>query len=99
MMPFEWTQVLFGVIVGIGMSTVYFVGLAYSVRIALRSGRSMLILTISATLRIAMLLGIGWLVTSYLGPWAIYGYGGSFFIARFVATAVANTGARVRPSS
>lgn len=92
MMPFDWTQILIGLIVGAGVSALYFAGLAYGMRIALRRESPILILSISAAVRMAMLLGAGWLVTSQGGTCAFAGYAAAFFIVRFIATTVARSG-------
>lgn len=93
MIPFDWTHLLIGSAVGAGISALYFAGLAYGMRIALRTMNPVRILSVSAAIRMVMLLGAGWLVTSLGGPWAFIGYGGAFFAARFIATTFARTGA------
>lgn len=93
MIPFEWSQILIGMGVGAAASALYFAGLAYGLRIALRTASPIRILSISATLRMAMLLCAGWIVTTQCGPWAFVGYGAAFFVVRFIATTVARIGA------
>lgn len=99
MIPFEWSQILIGMGVGAAISTLYFAGLAYGMRTALRTLSPIRILSMSAALRMAMLLGAGWIVTSQSGPWAFVGYGAAFFILRFVATTWARIGAKTEGSS
>ena len=94
MIPFEWTQILIGLSVGTTISALYFAGLAYAMQIALRTKSPIRILSISATLRMAMLLGAGWIVTQQSGPWAFVGYAVAFFVVRFIATTVARVGAQ-----
>ena len=93
MIPFEWTQIMIGICAGTAISALYFAGLAYGMRIALRTTSPIRILSISATLRMVMLLGAGWVVTTQSGPWAFVGYGAAFFVVRFIATTVARIGA------
>lgn len=94
MILFELAPVISGLALGAAISALYFAGLAYGMRIALRSGSPIRILSISAALRILMLLGAGWFVTTQYGPWAFVGYGSAFFIARFAATTMARIGAQ-----
>lgn len=92
MIPFDWAQVIIGLCVGVVISTLYFAGLAYGMRIALRSGSPIHILSFSASLRIVILLSAGWFVTLQSGPWAFVGYGVAFFVVRFIATTVVRAG-------
>lgn len=85
----EWTTFGLGIGVGTVMSAAFFAGLAFGMRRALRGGFAIKTLALSAALRIAMLLGVGWLVLVNAGPWAFAGYGLAFFVCRSIAVAIA----------
>ena len=93
MIVVDWTAAMLGVGAGTVMGIVFFVGLAIGIRRALRTKAPIGILTLSAALRLAAFLGIGWVVVSQGGPWAGLGYGIAFLIVRFVATTLARTDA------
>ena len=99
MIAFDWTHSVIGLAVGTGIATLYFAGLAYGMRLALRTGAPLRVLSISAAARMAILLGMGWVVTLQYGPWAFVGYGAAFFVVRFIATTVARVGAPSKPAS
>ena len=99
MIAFDWTHLVIGLAVGAGISALYFAGLAYGMRFALRTGAPQRVLFISAAARMAILLGMGWVVTLQYGPWAFVGYGAAFFVVRFIATTVARVGAPSKPAS
>jgi hypothetical protein len=92
MINVDWTAGILGLAVGTAMGAVFFMGLAFGMRLALRTQNPIGILTFSAALRIAALLGIGWIVMEQGGPWAALGYGIAFFGARFIATTFARVG-------
>lgn len=89
-MMIDWHAVIIGFGTGVTVSILYFLGLALSVRLALRLTRPLSLLLPSAALRIGLLLLAGWLVTDggTLG-WAFAGYVLAFFIVRFSATLMA----------
>jgi hypothetical protein len=93
MINVDWTAVMLGLAVGTVIGAVFFTGLAFGMRLALRTQNPIGVLTFSAVLRIAALLGIGWIVVAQGGPWAAIGYGIAFFVVRFIATAFARIGA------
>lgn len=95
MMPFDWSDLLLGLVIGAGMSAIFFAGLGLGMRWALRSAKPVSVLFLSAALRMSALLGVGWLVVEQGGPWSLLGYAGAFLIVRFVATTVA----RVAPAA
>ena len=95
MIPIDSTGFMLGFGAGAGISALYFAGLAYGMRIALRSASPVRLLSLSAALRIAGLLAVGWGVVTLAGPWAFAGYGAAFFALRFVVT----TAARLKSSS
>ncbi|MEH6562657.1 MAG: ATP synthase subunit I [Marinobacter sp.] len=86
MITVDWPAVLLGFSLGLPVSALFFAGLAWGMRRALGSDRPGLWLMASSFCRIAVLLGVGFLVTAYGGSnWAIAGYGLAFFLARLVA--------------
>ncbi len=80
----DWVALASGLAVGTVVSAVFFAGLALGMRIALRAGRPAAILLLSAGLRIALLLGTGWLVAQ-AGTSAFCGYAASFLLVRQLA--------------
>lgn len=93
MMEMDWSALALGLAVGVAASAAFFAGLGWGMRIALKSGRSAIILILSAIMRILALLWIGWTVVTFLGPVALLGFAVGFFIARTIATAIVRTGA------
>jgi hypothetical protein len=89
----DWGAGLLGLLIGIGTSAAFFAGLGFGMRLALRTERPVNILVLSAVLRIAILLGIGWAVAQYIGPFALAGFALAFFITRTITTAIARTSA------
>ena len=82
----DWNAMLLGLAVGVPVSVLFFVGLAWGMRLALRSQRSGSLLLLSAVCRIAMLLAIGfWITTSSPNAWPLAGYALAFFLVRMVA--------------
>lgn len=90
MMIIDWPDALWGFGAGVLVSTLYFAGLAASVRFALGSSRPAVVLLPSAMVRIGLLLAVGWLVTGGgTLVWAFAGYGAAFFLVRYLATLLA----------
>lgn len=87
----DWNALVLGLVIGIALSTAYFAGLGYGMRLALRAGQPAKILLFSSALRMSALLTVGWVVVSQAGPWAFWGYGVSFFVARMFAMRLART--------
>lgn len=79
---------LFGMAVGTVVSAVFFAGLGYGVRLALRSARPTVVLLLSAALRIGAFLGCLW-VTAQSGLWATLGFALAFLVVRLIAIALA----------
>lgn len=92
MIAINWIAVMLGVGVGSITSAAFFGGLAIGMRWALRSSAPVGLLAISAVVRIAGLIGIGWVVAQQGGPWAALGYAFAFFAARLIATTIARAG-------
>ena len=92
MISIDWSAMGMGAAVGLVTGAAFFAGLAYGMRIALRSKNTVGLLALSAALRIAVFLGVAWLVVTQGGPWAALGYAGAFFAARRVAMVLARAG-------
>ncbi|MEB8386512.1 ATP synthase subunit AtpR [Rhodobacteraceae bacterium KMM 6894] len=99
MISVDWTAVLMGLAVGVVMGGLYFVGLAVGMRRALHSAKPVMLLSLSAALRMLALLGVGWIVAGQGGPWAAVGYAAAFVVSRFVATTWARSSATPRGAS
>lgn len=82
----DWNAVLMGFAAGVLVSVLFFGGLAWGMQLALRSRRPGGLLLLSAACRIAMLLGIGfWITTSTQNAWPMAGYALAFFLVRLAA--------------
>lgn len=93
MIPIDWLAVMLGLAVGIAMSAFFFIGLAVGMRRALQRENPVVVLSVSAALRIAALLAVGWVVVGQGGPWAGLGYALAFLVVRVIATTWARAGA------
>jgi hypothetical protein len=93
MIHVDWMTMILGLAVGSVMGAVFFIGLAFGMRFALKAQNPIRILAFSAALRISGLLGVGWIVVGLGGLWAALGYAIAFFFARFIATTFVGTGA------
>lgn len=92
----DWSDVILGLVIGAGTGVAFFAGLGFGIRLALRAERPVQILMLSGVVRIAVLLGIGWIVAWYAGPWAVVGFALSFLITRTIATMLARLEAPAR---
>ncbi|EKE72589.1 MULTISPECIES: ATP synthase subunit I [Roseobacteraceae] len=81
----DWMALLIGLASGAVMSAVFFAGLAYGMRRALKATRPVPVLILSAVLRMVLLLGAGWVVVTLAGVWAFAGFALAFVILRFLA--------------
>jgi len=88
-----------GRLIGLAMSTFFFAGLAFGMRQALRRENPVMMLALSAAIRVAALLGVGWLVLGQAGPWAALGYAVAFLVTRLVATTFARISLPARGTS
>ena len=94
----DWSAMLLGLAVGMPVSVLFFVGLAWGMRLALRSRRPGGLLLLSAACRIAMLLGIGfWITKASPNAWPLAGYALAFFLVRLVALIRARCSPRATP--
>ncbi len=88
MTEIDWGALMLGLAVGAGVSALFFAGLAFGMRIALRATRPTAILLLSAGLRTALLLAVGWFVAQ-AGGWAFFAYAVSFLLVRYFAITLA----------
>mgnify|MGYP001627787548 CR=1 FL=1 len=89
MIVVDWTEFGLGMAAGVGMSAIFFLGLAVGMQRALQTQGTVRVLVLSAALRIALWLGVGWCVLTQAGPWAFAGYGIAFLVCRSIATTLA----------
>ncbi|PLW75441.1 ATP synthase subunit AtpR [Cohaesibacter celericrescens] len=94
----NWSAVGLGLVVGIAVSTVFFIGLSVGIRYALRTQNPIKLISLSAIVRIAVLLGVAWFVAEQGGLWAALGYAVAFFIVRLIATNVASVASTDTPA-
>jgi hypothetical protein len=99
MIAIDWTALLMGAAAGFVLSALFFVGLAFGMRQALRRESPVVLLAVSAVIRIAALLGVGWVVLGQGGPWAFLGYALAFLLTRIIATTFARIGLPARGAS
>lgn len=97
MPDFDAQALLLGLGAGLASSSLFFAGLGWSLRRALRTRLPVLILLPSFLLRAALLLGAAaWLARSANPLWALPAYALAFFLVRSVAVRRARTGAALR---
>ncbi len=100
MADIPWRAVLTGLGLGAVVSGVFFAGLAWSLRHALRARRPALVLIASFLLRAGLLLGGGWWLMQHGHPtWSLLAYALAFFIVRAVALQRARRGSAAPPPS
>lgn len=87
MMTIDWTGLAIGLATGAVAAALFFAGLGWGMRLALRTTRPVAVLLPSAALRIALLLGAGWWVAR-LGVTAAVGFALAFFAVRFALVAM-----------
>lgn len=84
----DWDALLRGFLWGLPVSALFFAGLAWGMRLALRSTQPASLLLLSATCRIAALLGVGyWVSAAASNAWPLAGYALAFFFVRMLAIA------------
>ena len=89
MIVVDWPMLGLGALAGAIAAALFFAGLAWGMRLALRqTTRPTPVLLLSGAIRIATLLGIGWLVAEQ-GPAALAGFVVAFLIVRFAILALA----------
>lgn len=84
MINLEWSDFLLGMLIGLGFSALFFAGLAWGMKLALRRADSVIVLLSSAALRIAALLAGGWLVATWLGIGGAAGFAAAFIAVRTI---------------
>lgn len=81
---------LIGFLAGIVIAAAYFIGLALTVRLMLRSDRPGTTLIFGSLFRIAALIAVGfWLTEAAGNGWPLLGYALAFIIVRFLAIRLA----------
>lgn len=86
MIDIDWEALLLGFAPGLAVSILFFVGLDWGMRVALRSSKPTSVLLLSALSRIALLLCVGYLVTALTASaWTAAGYAAGFFLVRLIA--------------
>ncbi len=87
-MSMDWDALLRGFLWGLPVSLLFFAGLAWGMRLALRSTQPASLLLLSSALRIAALLGVGyWVSARANNAWPLAGYTLAFFFIRVLAIA------------
>ena len=93
MIVLDWSMLAAGLILGAGAAALFFAGLAWSVSLALGRASPAPVLALSAIVRIAALLALGWAVAAWGGAVALVGFGVAFIAVRFVVLS------RARPAA
>ncbi len=82
-MAIDWDALLLGFSVGVPVSVLFFAGLAWGMRLALRSARPGALLVLSFAGRITLLLAVGFRVTAAgVNAWPLAGYALAFLLVR-----------------
>lgn len=82
-MAIDWDALLLGFSFGVPVSMLFFAGLAWGMRRALRSARPGVLLLLSSACRIAVLLAVGFRVTAAGdNAWPLVGYALAFLLVR-----------------
>lgn len=82
----DWPMLASGFLLGLLVSGVFFAGLDWGIKLALKSSQPNARLLLSFVLRLALLLGVGFLLASMTSNlWSILGYAMAFFVVRFIA--------------
>ncbi|MDX1802048.1 MAG: ATP synthase subunit I [Marinobacter sp.] len=86
MITVDWGAVLWGLVVGAPVSTLFFVGLAWGIRRAIASAHAGVVLSLSALARIGLLLLVGYAIMRLSGSvWSLAGYMLAFLVIRLIA--------------
>ncbi|HRN74288.1 ATP synthase subunit I [Ottowia sp.] len=98
MAEIPWQAVVQGLGLGILVSGLFFAGLAWSLRHALRARRPALVLLPSFLLRAGLLLGAGWWLMQHgNAAWSLLAYVLAFFVVRTMALRHARRGSAAAP--
>ncbi|NYT77746.1 ATP synthase subunit AtpR [Alcaligenaceae bacterium] len=84
MINIDWSGFLLGMLMGLVFSALFFAGLAWGMKLALRRTNSAVVLLSSAALRIAALLAGGWLAAAWLGIAGAVGFAAAFIVLRTI---------------
>lgn len=82
MMAIDWTMLGLGALAGGLASALFFAGLAWGMRLALRARRPTPVLLLSGAIRIGAVLAVGWLVAGQ-GAASLAGFALAFLVVRF----------------
>lgn len=86
MITVDWHAVLWGLAFGVPASALFFAGLAWGIRRALASARPGVLLSLSALLRMGMLLLVGYgVMLATATAWSLAGFMLAFLVVRLVA--------------
>lgn len=91
MIALDWTLLVPGLLAGAVAACLFLAGLALGIRFAMRRPRPALLLFVSAALRMAALLGLGWWVAG-MGVQALAGFALGFLVTRTIIVAVVRSG-------
>tara|TARA_R110001592_G_scaffold363372_2_gene686232 strand:- start:108813 stop:109127 length:315 start_codon:yes stop_codon:yes gene_type:complete len=87
MIAIDTAALALGFCSGALLSGLFFASLAFSVRIALRSSRPVIVLLLSSACRISLLLAAGYyLAITHGNAWSLVGFVVAFFLVRLLAT-------------
>ena len=82
----HWESLLLGLVVGLLVSSVFFLGLKWGMHVALRSSKPVGVILVSAVCRVSLLIWIGYGVTAHVGNvWPAAGYAAGFLLIRTLA--------------
>lgn len=86
MSTIDWPALLLGLLLGMAVSSLFFIGLAWGIKRALTSARPTASLFTSFVLRMGLLLGVGFGIAAVSASlWPIIGYVAAFFMVRLLA--------------
>lgn len=91
MFEIDWIAFAYGALAGLMAGALFFSGLAWGMRLALRRARPMPVLLGSSFIRIALLLAAGWWIAGQ-GMAALAGFALAFIALRFVLLAILRPG-------
>ena len=87
MTNFNWAGLLIGMLAGGVFAALFFAGLAWGMKLALRRTNPIAILLPSAVLRIAVVIAGGWAVAVWVGTVAAVSFAVAFIVFRTVLLA------------
>ncbi|MCC7326833.1 MAG: hypothetical protein IT521_08535 [Burkholderiales bacterium] len=87
MIGFDWSGLMIGTLAGGALGALFFAGLAWGMKVALRRPNPVAILLPSAAVRIAALLAGGWVIAAWLGVAGALGFALAFLGLRFILVA------------